>query len=86
MKTKKEIIINGKPADDLTYEYRNGKYDVHGWGVWGAGSLEGQPLKKYLESFDSEEEVKSHYPEAQLSNPLLQPQNTFDHLPDAPDY
>lgn len=86
MKTKNDIIINGKPADDLTYEYRDSKYHVHGWGVWGKGSLEGQPLKKYLDSFDTEEEVNTEYPDAVLSNPLLQPQNTFDHLPDTPDY
>lgn len=86
MKKLAEIQIYGKPASNLTYETRDGRICVHAWGVYPDHSvLAGQPCKSYQDSFESVEDALKEYPEAESSHPLIQPQNTFDHLPDEPD-
>ena len=72
--------------DYLTSEWRDDSYCVHGWGVWDGGSLDGQSKKTFITSFETPEEALEAYPDAKPSHPLMQAQNTFDHLPDTPDY
>jgi hypothetical protein len=73
----------GKRYDYLTYEARRDIFVVHGWSTYPESSvLAGQAMKCYIDSFSCEEDVKAKYPEAEASHPMLQPQNTFDHLPD----
>lgn len=48
--------------------------------------LAGQPIIKFVDSFDTIEEAQAVYPEAQLTHDLIAPHNTFDHLPDDTDY
>jgi hypothetical protein len=73
--------------DYLTMEHsKYGGISVHGWGTYEENSvLAGQAKKQFLDSFDTVEEAKAAYPEVEMSHPMLQPQNTFDHLPDGPD-
>ncbi|MFV8385079.1 hypothetical protein ACNO5E_13400 [Vibrio parahaemolyticus] len=86
-KSTKDVLIDGKPADHLTYEHRDSRICVHAWGTYSSDSvLAGQPLKKFVDSFETVEEAIAEYPDAESSNPLIQPQNTFDHLPDDADY
>ncbi len=80
------IEVYGKPATDLTYEARGNQYCVHAWGVYPNSSvLAGQPCKQFIASYETESELTSAFPLAKSSHPMLQPQNTFDHLPDGPD-
>lgn len=74
---------------DYTYIVRNdfGEYSVKGVDTFPKNSvLAGQPRKNFLDSFVTLEEAQAEYPDATLSNPLLEPQNYVDHLPDTPDY
>ncbi|MGD8116923.1 hypothetical protein [Vibrio sp. TRT 29B02] len=80
------IEVYGRPAFDLTYEVRDTMYCVHAWGIYPESSvLAGQSCKHFVDSFETEAEVQSAFPLARASHPMLQPQNTFDHLPDGPD-
>ncbi|MFD3435275.1 hypothetical protein [Alteromonas macleodii] len=47
--------------------------------------LAGQVKISFVDAFDTLEEAKAAYPEAQVTHPHLLPQNTFDHLPDEQD-
>lgn len=61
-------------------------YSVYAWGVYPSHSvLAGQECKRFIDSYESLEAAQQDYPEAQLSNPLTEPKNTFDHLPDSDD-
>jgi len=71
---------------DWTIEY-NSEYEslppfeVYAFGVYGRGSLlEGQTMKVFKASFDTEEEALKEYPQAEVG--YRDPNNTFDHLPD----
>lgn len=87
MQKLSEILIYGKKATELTYETRDGFICVHAWGVYPQSSvLAGQPCKSFQDSFNSVEEALAQFPEAKSSHPMMQPQNTFDHLSDEPDY
>lgn len=71
----------------LTYEWRRGKIVVHGWDMWPNSSvLAGQERKSFIDSFETEEDAQIAYPSAGASHEMMQPQNTFDHLPDDSDY
>lgn len=62
-----------------------GRYDVKRYTPNGYGPssvLAGQTRIQWVESFDTLEEAKAKYPEAELSNEILAPRNTFNHLPD----
>jgi hypothetical protein len=48
--------------------------------------LAGQPMIKFIDSFDTLEEAQSAFPDAQVTHALMMPVNTFDHLPDDTDY
>lgn len=82
------ITIGKRTFERLTHEISDNRRCVYGWSVWGAGSLEGQPCKSFIESalLEDEAELLAKYPTAEASHPMLEPQNTFDHLPDTPDY
>jgi hypothetical protein len=70
----KEITI--EPA-----KYGNG-FTVYEWGTYGESSvLAGQTKKQYLDGFDTIEEAKEAYPEADVTG-VQSAYNTFDHLPD----
>lgn len=82
------VKCKGREFDSLSYENKNNKLAVYGWGTWGANScLAGQPMKSFIEFFDLNEldELLEQYPEAEPLHKLQQPVNTFDHLPDTPD-
>jgi hypothetical protein len=57
--------------------------DVLGWGTYPGGSvLAGQPMKVFLENFDTVEEAQKFYPQAtQWSNRFTDPQVNLSHLP-----
>ena len=65
-------------------------FDVKGIKQDGYGPnsvLAGQDLIQFLDSFDSYEEAKAAYPDAEMSGEWTGARNTFDHLPgdDDPD-
>lgn len=68
----------------LLNEY--GSYSVKGYGMWESGCLKGQTKIVFLDMYDSIEEAQKAYPDAELSHALMEPENTFNHLPDTPDY
>lgn len=47
--------------------------------------LAGQVKISFVDAFDTLEDAKAAYPEAEVTHPHLLPQNTFDHLPDEQD-
>ena len=62
-------------------------YGVYGHDIYPSSSvLAGQTRNIFLESFDTLEDAEKNYPEAEISHPFLEPKNTFDHLPDSPDF
>jgi len=68
-------------------EDQYGRFAVKGYDTWGRGSvLEGQTRTNFIDAFDSLEEAQKAYPEAELSHELMEPENTYDHLPDDQDY
>lgn len=87
-------------AGTKSFEYytkhreNNGDVTVKGWGVYGPSSvLAGQSMKTFLGSFPSERECDAALAEAGInpaevnwSNGYIEPVNTFNHLPDGPDW
>ena len=72
--------------DYKTMELRNGRICVHGWGTYQRGSvLEGQAKKQFIDCFDCVPDAKAQHPDAELSHSLMQPQNSFNHLPEEGD-
>jgi tellurite resistance-related uncharacterized protein len=62
------------------------RYAVKGYDIWPPSSvMAGQVRINHLASFDSMEAAQAAYPEAELSHPMLEPVNTFDHLSDKDD-
>lgn len=47
--------------------------------------LAGQVKISFVDAFDTLEQAKAAYPEAEPTHPHLLPRNTFDHLPDEQD-
>ncbi|RYU63775.1 hypothetical protein [Aliivibrio finisterrensis] len=90
MKTSqaKPKLIYGQEPSHFTYQVsERGGFDVYGWGIYPTSSvLAGQDCKTYFDYFETIEEVNKYYPDATASHKLMEPQNTFDHLPDTPDY
>lgn len=79
--------VYGKPAEFFTYEKRDGHYVVHAWGTYPECSvLAGQPCKQFVDAFETAEAAIAAWPEAEPSHWMLQQHNTFDHLPDGPDW
>ena len=87
-------------AGTKSFEYytkhreNNGDVTLKGWGEYGPSSvLAGQSMKQFIDSFKSEEECDAALVEAGIdpagvnwSNKWMEPQNTFNHLPDGPDW
>lgn len=79
---------------DKTYDYytlRHGRYggiDVLGWGTYPDSSvLAGQAMKVFLDNFETEEEARKAYPQAEnFSSHWTEPQVSLNHLPDDGDY
>jgi hypothetical protein len=77
---------------DVEYDYyeihrsKHGDgFDVKGVKVGGypeSSVLAGQDMIQFLDSFDTPEEAKAEYPEAEMSGEFTGARNTFDHLPD----
>lgn len=67
------------------YTLRQGKWggvDVLGWGIYPASSvLAGQPMKVFIDNFETEQAALAKYPKAQWSNAFLDPQVNLSHLP-----
>lgn len=71
------------PSRGATY-CRN-QYGVYAYGVYPKGSvLEGQTSRRFLDSFDTLEEAKAKYPNADVSGCCYQPPY-LGHLPDSED-
>lgn len=65
----------------IEYDHEYEWYSVYAFGVYGRGSLlEGQAMKVFKDSFFTEEEALKAYPQATVG--FVDPNNTFDHLPD----
>ena len=59
-------------------------FNVYEWGTYPRSSvLAGQTKKQMIDGFDTLEEAKEAYPEAEVG--YRDPYNTFDHLPDPED-
>lgn len=55
---------------------------VYGWSTYPRSSvLAGQPMKQFLDSFDTHEEATAKYPEAVQSSKWAEPQVSLSHLP-----
>jgi hypothetical protein len=68
-------------------EKQDGRFVVYGYDEYPHSSvLAGQTRKNFLDAFYSLEEAEKAYPDAGLSHSMLQPENSFDHLPDDSDY
>lgn len=69
--------------DYITYSRsQHGDFSVHGWGTYPRHSvLAGQPMKVFITSFKTEEEVKAAYPDAEPSSKWTEPQVSLAHLP-----
>lgn len=68
---------------DKTMEHRNGRICVHEWDRYPRSSvLAGQARKRFIDSFETVDEAKAAHPDARMSHPMLQEQNTFGHLAD----
>jgi len=64
-----------------TIEPDDGSFVVYGHSSYPASSvLAGQPMKSYLESFDSIEDAKKNFPKAEALEFKTEVNNTFDHL------
>ena len=60
---------------------------VYGWGRYGRSSvLSGQRKKVYLDEYNSTADALKDYPNAEVLEHITSAGNTFDHLPDGPDY
>lgn len=59
-----------------------GRVIVYGWGVYEKSSvLSGQPMKKFLVTFESEAEAKAVYGDMNFSSKWTEPQVSVSHLP-----
>ena len=69
--------------DYYTVQYKGrDSWCVYGWSTYPESSvLAGQPMKRFLDSFDSKEEAIKAYPQAEPSNALMEPQISLSHLP-----
>tara|TARA_R110000803_G_scaffold122511_1_gene190509 strand:+ start:449 stop:670 length:222 start_codon:yes stop_codon:yes gene_type:complete len=58
-----------------------GQFSVYQFGEYPEGSvLEGQTMKQFMDMYDTAEQAKAAYPEAEES--YRDANNHFDHLPD----
>lgn len=60
---------------------RYGGFDVHGFFEQPSGVLAGQTLKRFLDSFDTEEQAVAAYPDAKGGSVWTDPQVSLSHLP-----
>lgn len=71
--------------DHYTLEVKEGPglpFAVYGWGTWPRSSvLAGQPMKQFLDSYETREQALAIYPDATPGSKWTNPQNSFDHLP-----
>lgn len=82
------------PYEYFTKTPSAGGIDVHGWGSYGPHSvLAGQSMKSFLDFFTSEAECDKALVDAGIdpadvswSSKWVEPQNSFNHLPDEPDW
>jgi hypothetical protein len=62
-------------------------FDVFGWAVYERGSvLEGQPMKVFLDAFETLEAAQAEFPTANLSSRWMEPQVCLTHLPGEEDF
>ncbi len=73
------VIVHNNMNDNYSVKDIGGTYPK-------GSTLEGQTLIKFVDSFDTIEDAKKAYPNATVTHSLMMPVNTFDHLPDEPDY
>ena len=62
-----------------------GGIDVHGFKECTSGVLKGQTLKHFVDSFDTEEEAKAKFPDAEYGSKWTDPQVSYNHLPSEDD-
>lgn len=69
------------------YPESDPQYHVYGWSTYPESSvLAGQAMKCWLDSFDSIDEAKAKFPQAELSHALLEPRVSLNHLPGENDF
>lgn len=70
----------------LNEQHKGYGFVVKGYDTYPRNSvLAGQTRINFVDSFDELEDAQKAYPEATLSNQYIEPQNTFNHLPDEGD-
>jgi len=82
------------PYEYYTKQPDGGNITLKGWGTYGPHSvLAGQSMKSFLGSYKSEEDLNAALVEAGIdpaevswSNKWVEPQNSFNHLPDDSDW
>lgn len=74
--------MGGRKFDYIYIVQGDYGYSVKGVDTFPDGVLKGQVRKNFLDSFVTLEEAQKAYPNADFSHELLEPQNTFNHLPD----
>lgn len=66
----------------VSYDIRYQWWSVHGWGVYPDSSvLAGQPMKVFIDSFDTREQALECYPMATDSSKWTEPTVSLNHLP-----
>ena len=75
--------------DSLTYEYKRDMDEslgkpicVYGWGTYTSGTLEGQPMKCFIDCYEDAEAAVAAHPTASPSHAFAQPSVNLNHLPD----
>lgn len=79
-------LADGRTFDYLTLRHGRshmGGVDVLGWSTYPDSSvLAGQPMKVFLDTFDTEEQARAKFPQAEhFSNAWTEPQVSLAHLP-----
>jgi hypothetical protein len=77
--SKELVIVHNSQYQNFDVKDIGGVYPRH-------SVLAGQPMIVFIDSFETLDAAQAAYPQATVSNDLLMPQNTFDHLPDDADY
>ena len=72
-----ETIVTDKT---ISYDERYDKWSVHEFGIYPETSvLAGQTMKRFVNSYDTEEAAKEAHPDAAVG--YRDAHNTFNHLP-----
>jgi len=85
--TTEKITHYGFKSGRREFEYYTMSADkrlgtiVYGWGTYTTGVLKGNPMKKFLASFNTEAEAKAVYGDMNFSSKWTEPTVSLSHLP-----